>query len=307
MPNQYSTTIKQWLREATDRIAESGVESARLDCLLLLEFILEKPRDWLFAHDDELLTCSQVKKLDACAQRRADRTPLAYITGSKEFYSRTFSVTKDTLIPRPESEAIIELLKEIVIPMKDLDSKLDRTAGIFNKLDSSLRWNDGVQLPTIYDIGTGSGTLAITAKLEIPHATVIGTDISEEALLVAKKNAKYLGADITFKQANLLPTTEHRSPTIILANLPYVPCDMITSPEILKEPSVALFSGEDGLDHYRAFWQHISELNNKPLAVITESLASQHAQIESLAQKAGYKLEKVTDLIQLFTESKTRV
>ncbi len=277
-------TISAWLQENTANLQRCAIESARLDCLLLLEFVLEKPRDWILAHDDDLLTDAQTAKLASYVQQRADRTPLAYIIGSKEFYGRTFLVTKDTLIPRPESEAIMTLLRNLV------DSG-QRTA----------RPTSNVQPPTIYDIGTGSGILAITAKLEIPTATVIATDISTEALSVAKKNAKNLGADVIFKTANLLPTTHYPLPTTILANLPYVPRDMITSPEILKEPDKALFSGDDGLDHYREFWQRISQLNNKPVAVLTESLASQHADLAKLARGTGYCLQETSDLIQLFT------
>jgi len=251
-------TVAFWLQENTAKLQNLAIESARLDCLLLLEFVLEKPRDWLFAHDDELLTDSQSERLDACAKRRADRIPLAYITGSKEFYGRTFSVTENTLIPRPESEAIIEMLRDI---------------------------NIKTTINTVIDVGTGSGILAITAKLEFPDIHVSATDVSPQALTTARKNAKHWQTHI---------------------NLPYVPRKMITSPEILKEPGVALFSGEDGLDHYRAFWQHISDLNNKPLAVITESLASQHRPLESMAKDANYKLEKTTDLIQLFTWSDLR-
>lgn len=281
--NHKRQTIAHWLQENTAKLQNLAIESARLDCLLLLEFVLEKPRDWLFAHDDELLTDSQSERLDACAKRRADRIPLAYITGSKEFYGRTFSVTENTLIPRPESEAIIEMLRDI---------------------------NIKTTINTVIDVGTGSGILAITAKLEFPDIHVSATDVSPQALTTARKNAKHWQTHINFKLEDFkkdgLPKMPKTRPYVILANLPYVPRKMITSPEILKEPGVALFSGEDGLDHYRAFWQHISDLNNKPLAVITESLASQHRPLESMAKDANYKLEKTTDLIQLFTWSDLR-
>lgn len=271
-------TIAYWLKENTDKLQSLSINSARLDCILLLEFVLEKTRDWLLAHDDELLTDTQLKKLNSSAQRRANHIPLAHIIGSKEFYGRTFSVTKNVLIPRPETETIIEILREL---------------------------QNTTTLNTAIDIGTGSGVLAITTKLEFPNLHVSATDISAEAIATARKNAKRWKAHINFMLQDFikdgLPKMPKTRPYIILANLPYVPCKLVTSPEILKEPGIALFSGEDGLDHYRAFWQQVFHLSNKPLAVITESLASQHPQIEYLAKSTGYQPDKVTDLIQLFT------
>lgn len=278
--NRTRLTVDLWLQKNTAKLQKLGIESARLDSLLILEFVLNRPRAWVLAHDDEQLTTIQLEKLDSCIKQRASRTPLAYIIGSKEFYGRSFIVNEDSLIPRPESEQIIEMLGS-------LHSKTD--------------------INTVIDVGTGSGILAITAKLEFPDLHVGALDVSPSALKVARSNAKEYQVQIQFKLRDFakdgLPKMPKTRPYVILANLPYVPIDMVASPEILKEPGLALFSGDDGLNHYRVFWRHINQLNNKPVAIITESLVSQHIALEYMAKDANYKLEKTTDLVQLFTWS----
>jgi release factor glutamine methyltransferase len=269
-------TINQWLKHATEVLTLAGVESARLDNLILLETVLKKQRDWLLAHNDEILDSSQLKKLNTFLTQREQRTPLAYIIGSKEFYGRKFIVTPDVLIPRPESEYIIDILKEILQTTNH-------------------------HLQTILDVGTGSGCLAITAKLEFPEAKVFALDISKPALKIAKLNAQKLGADIKLKKSDLFSSISDIKSTILLANLPYVPSNLITSDEILKEPSGALFSGDDGMDHYHKFWQQIQDLKNKPAHILTESLESQHGTMVDLAKVACYKLQDTKVLIQHFS------
>lgn len=272
-------TIQAWLRESTTKLKAAGVESARLDCLLLLEHTLEKSRDWLLAHDDETLTPEQTANLDKKVSQRQKRTPLAYIIGAKEFYGRSFLVNESVLIPRPESESIIELIKET---------------------------SKATDINTVFDIGTGSGCLAITIKKELPDIHVTGIDISGAALQVAKKNARQLTAQIQWKQLDIeedsLPPMPKTRPYVIVANLPYVPEGLITSPEITQEPGIALFSGADGLDHYRTLWQKISAAKNKPFAIITESLEGQHAALQHMAAAAGYQVSATQGLVQQFTQ-----
>lgn len=265
--------IGEWLIKNVSELETESISSARLDCLLLLEFAHDKPREWVLSHDDTELSNTQLQNLNNLIARRINHEPVAYIIGSKEFYGRDFMVSPDVLIPRPESETMIELL--LSLPTTDH------------------------RPPTIIDIGTGSGCLAITAKLEMPDAKVIATDISEAAIEVARKNAANLKSDIEFLKCDLLPTIDHPLWTV-LANLPYVPEDLITSEEITKEPDLALFSGKDGMDHYRKFWNQVNGLKDKPSYVITESLADQHQSMQNLAQQAGYTLVKTETLAQLF-------
>lgn len=265
-------TIAQWLTDAMQKLGDAGVDSPRRDALVLLEDTIDKDRAWVLSHPEYSLQCPTLETLDSLIERRINREPLAYIRGKAWFYKRFFTVTSDTLIPRPESESFIELIKEI-------------------------------KPASIVDVGTGSGALAITAKLELPDSRVTATDISKEALKIAKQNAKTHDVEIEFLHGSLLEPIYNLKPVtynLLMANLPYVPEDLITSPEIALEPAQALFSGKDGLDHYREFWQQITDLSNKPTYILTESLESQHEDVEKLAVVAGYKLQKTDVLVQLF-------
>lgn len=271
--------IGEWLVETMRELKEAGVDSPRRDALVLLEDVLGKDRAWVTTHPEYEISEQDLVQITKLIQQRVQRVPLAYIRGKVWFYGRFFAVNEHTLIPRPESENFIELLKEIA-------ESGERRAESF----------------TVADVGTGSGVLAITTKLELPSTKVIATDISLEALKVAKKNAHTQNLDIIFLCGFLLDPliTNHYPLSAIVANLPYVPNDMITSPEITQEPAEALFSGTDGLDHYRNFWQQLKSLDTKPLHILTESLESQHHANASLAHTAGYTLEKTSVLIQQF-------
>lgn len=268
-------TIQTWLKQSTERLKAAGIKSAHLDAHLLLEHSLNQSKSWIVAHDDQSLDVSSLENLNTNLTLRINHTPLAYILGSKEFYGRDFLVTQHVLVPRPESEILITLCKNVPHAKK-------------------YDW-------VILDIGTGSGILAITAELEIPESTVYATDISKEALGVAQQNAHALNSSVQFILADLLDLPEIINPDVILANLPYVPDGLITSKEIEAEPKIALFSGDDGLDHYRRFWDQIGNL--KPTYVITECLESQHDSMKHLAQAAHYNLVKTLDLGQLFIRS----
>lgn len=264
-------TIAEWLIPSMIRLRDAGVDSPRRDCLVLLEDTIQKERAWVVAHPEYELGREIIQKLDELIEKRASRKPLAYIRGKAWFYGRFFKVDPGVLIPRPESENFIELLKEL-------------------------------KPPKIIDIGTGSGALAITSKLELPEAEVIATDISSQALAIAQKNAAKYHTGIQFVSGSLLEplSSEQLKDSVVIANLPYVPVALITSPEITQEPPEALFSGEDGLVHYQEFWQQMASQNTKPTSILIESLESQHQAIEKLAQTAGFALQRSDVLIQHF-------
>ena len=262
-------TIEDWLRETTATFTAKKVESARLDALLLLEHVLQTTRATLLAHPEMNLPATTLVKLNSARTQRLEGIPLAYIVNKKEFYGRDYLVNAHVLIPRPETESIIDLAKKLQF-----------------------------EVPRFLDIGTGSGCIAITLALEIPHSKVTATDISVEALEIAKQNAKSLGARITFKHTEMLSGLAHNAFDVICANLPYVPDDLITSPEITKEPTLALFSGKDGLNHYRRLFTALKDFDTQ--YVITESLKLQHQAITELAHTAGYRLTSTELLIQCF-------
>jgi release factor glutamine methyltransferase len=263
-------SVKDFLAEATKQLADAGIETARLDVLVLLEDELGQNRASVLAHDDSQLTTAQTAQLHKKIMQRATHVPLAYIRGRVAFYGRDFIVSEHVLVPRPESEMIIELLKKL--PLSH---------------------------PHIADIGTGSGCLAITAALELPSATVVAYDIDSPALAVAARNAKLLHATVQCRQSDLLQQVDEHY-DVLLANLPYVPELFAINKAAMFEPKLALFSGADGLDLFKRFWQEVVTKAESPQYIITESLPGQHHAVAMLARNAGYILYAAKDLVQAF-------
>lgn len=210
--------INAWLKDAAEQLATVGITSALLDAEIILAHTLKKSRTYLHAHGDDILSLRDNDIANARLDLRLDRTPIAYIIGHKEFYGRMFKVTPAVLIPRPESEDCIELLNT------------------YSTHDAR----------TLLDVGTGSGCLGITAKLEHPHLSVTLADISRHALVVAKQNAVSLHADVLTIQSDLLSNTPERY-SCIIANLPYVDPSWERSPETNFEPKQALFADNNGV------------------------------------------------------------
>lgn len=271
-------TVGQFLKNAAGILRTAGIESARLDCLVLLEDVVGQDRSHLLAHPETILTGAQITALNNYITQRKNHVPLAYIRGKVAFFGRTFRVNNYVLIPRPETEAIIELLLKIPLPPRT----------------------------RIADIGCGSGCIGITAALELSQANVTLYDIDSTTLLVAKQNAETLGAAVHLKRQDLL--TNNNDPfDILLANLPYVPDDHAVNAAAKHEPKRALYSGPDGLDHYRKLWKQIAVQNEKPIYVILEALPSQHARLTELAQNANYMLADNKDFALLFSELSLKV
>lgn len=264
-------TIADWLVKAMVALKESDVPNGRTDALVLLSDLTNKDKSWIHAHPEHELNDLEVRELDYKLKKRTSHLPLAYIRGYAPFYGRNFTVNKKVLIPRPESESFIEILKSL---------EFERAR--------------------IADIGTGSGILGITAALELPDSSIDLYDIDPDALGMAYHNARLYDLDLKYFKSDLLDGLSDDNYDIILANLPYVPDKLITSPEITKEPKIALFAGPDGLDIYRKFWRSLGRLFNKPKYVLTESLESQHLDIQKMASSAGYTLERTDTLVQLF-------
>ncbi|MDB5180076.1 MAG: Protein-(Glutamine-N5) methyltransferase, release factor-specific [Candidatus Saccharibacteria bacterium] len=260
--------INDWLADATRQLVFAGIPSARLDSELILAHTLRKNRSYLHAHPEEPVTDRSVEIANARLSLRIERVPVAYIIGHKEFYGRQFSVTTATLIPRPESEALLELLKQVI----------PRNISLLK--DSPLR---------LIDVGTGSGNLGITAKLLYPELNVTLGDVSRHALRIAEKNAKELQADVTILQSNLLADYPFTA-NIIIANLPYVDIQWERSPETEHEPASALFAANNGKALiYELLVQTKDKLVNGG-SLILEADPLQHADIISEAKKYGLLL-----------------
>ena len=224
-----------------------AVELGRLEKELLLGFVMEKKREWLLSHVDELVDNKQADEFKNLVKRRKSGEPLAYITGIKEFYGKEFEVNKSVLIPRPSTESLIDLALDYIKEPRDEVRKADRGVVCFSEY-----LNKCLNGKKIVDIGTGSGCIAITLALELPDKNFIATDISSEALEVAERNAvKHgVGDRIEFRKGSLLePVNDPGEPFIIVSNPPYIP----GGEELMKdvkgfEPHGALFAGGDGMD-----------------------------------------------------------
>lgn len=268
-------TIAAWLEHAYKLLAEKDIPSARLDAQLLLCFSTTKNLEYLASHSDEHIASSTLKKANCVLQRRLQREPIAYITGVKEFYGRDFTVTPDTLIPRPETETIVELFKKYTLHGR------------------------------VLDVGTGSGCIGLTLKAEIPDIDVTVSDISNKVLDIARKNAKKLGIKpVRFVQSDLLDHwLSHEKPKkfdVIVANLPYVDAAWEVSPETKFEPSNALFSNDHGLEHTKRLLRQSIQLIQPNGYILIETDPRQHNKLRTYTVQLGYKLIKDEGLIQVF-------
>ena len=262
--------ISEWLKIATKSLKTANILSARLDAELILANTLRKNRTYLHAHLDEEIDPRRFDIANARLDLRLDRVPIAYILGYKEFYGRRFTVSPSVLIPRPESEDLISLFLELT------------ASEIAEKV--------------LIDVGTGSGCLGITAKLERSNLSVILSDISKPALNIAEKNANALNADVHIQQQSLL-NGQLKPVDYIFANLPYVDKNWDVSPELQYEPDIALFAEDEGL---KLILQLIAQaprcLTSEGLLFI-EADSQQHNRIIDEAVKNGFVKERVLNYI----------
>ncbi len=258
-------TIAAWLRDATAQLNGVGIESARLDAEILLAHTIKKPRTYVHAHGDELLDLRTQEIADARLGLRRDRTPIAYIIGHKEFYGRQFRVTTATLIPRPETETMIDMVKESINPTRPLIAETQR----------------------LVDVGTGSGCIGITLKLELPELDVTLVDISSHALTVAKQNAEALHANVHTHQGDLL--REYGLPVnIICANLPYVDHTWDVSRETDAEPAIALYANDNGLALIKVLIIQAARLLRPGGQLLLEADPRQHQAIIDYAKQQSF-------------------
>lgn len=263
--------IKEALKAYQTQLEDAGIATARLDCLVLLEDILNTNRTQILANGNRELTEVEFQKFDDLMSKRTQHIPLAYLRQNTEFYGREFYVDERVLEPRPESETMIEMLKNL--PLKHAK---------------------------LADVGSGSGALGITAKLEMPNFDVTLLEIDADALAVSKQNAEQHKIDVRTKQNDLLEGLDEHF-DVLLCNLPYVPNDFHINTAATHEPEVAIFGGPDGLDLYRKLFKQLNVYTSKPKYILTESLPPHHQTLADIAASAGYYLKKSEDFIQLFS------
>jgi release factor glutamine methyltransferase len=270
-----------WIKKSSAKLKATGISSAQLDALILLEDELKIDRAYILAHPEQSLSPAKQKKLNTKLVRRTQHEPLSYIRGKVEFYGRTFVLNQHVLEPRPESETMIELLKQLVV---------SRQSSVVRNL-------------RIVDVGTGSGALGITAALEVGAPKVIILDIDPLCLDVAKLNAKAHGVNPTILQGDLLAPLKNVNCellTVLLANLPYVPDGWHINEAAMREPKLAIFGGPDGLDLYRRLFEQINSYDWKPKFILCESMPPQHEALANIAELHGYQLVTSEDFIQVF-------
>jgi len=255
------TAVSGVLSAAASRLADAGCDTPRLDAELLLASVLDVDRARLVIDAQSSVCAEQQARFGALVARRAEREPVAYILGFKPFRRITLAVDRRVLIPRPETE----LLVEVALSLPDRAS--------------------------VADVGTGSGAVALALKDERPDLTVWGTDVDDGALAVARANRDRLGLEVDFVQADLLEGIDRRFDAV-LANLPYVAEGSPLPPEIEGyEPDLALFGGPDGLDPIRRLLPMVAGV---PLVALEVGLAEAAGWL--LADAGFGSVERLQDL-----------
>jgi release factor glutamine methyltransferase len=249
------------VREGARRLAAAGCETPRLDAELLLAHVLGVDRGRLVVESRVALEMDELARYEALIARRAGREPVAYILGVKEFRRLTLAVDRRVLIPRPETELLVEVALELPAGAR------------------------------VLDIGSGSGAVALAVKDERPDLEVWGTDVDAGAIELARANAGRLGLEVTFVVGDL---TAGLSGDAVLANLPYVADAAVLAPEIRNwEPGRALFAGRDGLAVIRRL---VSGLDGFSLAALEVGLEQADA-VAALLVGAGFaQVERRRDL-----------
>ena len=269
--------ISEAIKQAEQSLTKGNIESARLEAEILLANVLKVDRIYLYVHSDEILTESQSKLYEDFIQRRLSHEPAAYIIGHREFMGLDFIVNKNVLIPRPDTEILVETV-------------IERLKDIYGTIN-------------IVDIGTGSGAIAISLAKFLHNTKVDAVDISETALNIAKLNANNndLADKVKFHQGDLfVPISDNRYNAIV-SNPPYIPSAVIDTlePEVAKyEPKIALDGGNDGLNFYRRLMDESPAFLVDGGFLAVEIGYDQAQAVAELAKKHFNQVEVIKDLSQ---------
>lgn len=269
--------LAEALKEGARRLSRAGLPDPRRDAALLLRRLFELDAAQFFLRSDLHIAPEELRAYWSLIERRASGEPLQYITGHQEFYGLDFIVTRDVLIPRPETELIVEKALELARGLPD---------------------------PLIVDVGTGSGCIAIALAKNLPNARLIATDISEAALELARLNAERHRTRIEFFCGDLMePLGQLRmegSVDFIVSNPPYVPSSepQLLQPEVLNyEPALALFGGQDGLEFHRRLLNEANRYLKPGRYMIVEIGCGQIRAIRTLIDPRDWELiEAANDL-----------
>ena len=256
------------------RLVEVGIDTPRLDARLIVAHVLGISSTQLFSYPEAQLNDVQLEQLENFTQRRLSREPIARILGYREFWSLKFKVDESTLVPRPDSETVVEAV----------------LANIRNR-DKFL---------SILDLGTGSGCLLLALLFELKSASGLGVDLSEEVLKIAIENAEFLGLNnrVRFQRSDWLKNIDGKEKPfdIIISNPPYIPKDEIAhlEPDVSKfDPYLALSGGDDGLHAYREIMPKILEFLAFNGVIAVEIGMGQALDVVKCGEANGLKIDKI--------------
>jgi release factor glutamine methyltransferase len=269
-------TLGEVLAASAGYLEEKGSPTPRLDAELLLAHALGVTRVELYTHHDRPLNEPELAAIRELIRRRARREPVAYITGSKGFRRLELQVDDRVLVPRPETELVV---------------------------DRALVLLAGAEAPRVLDVGTGSGAIALSVASELPGALVTATDVSDGALEVARSNAERLGIDVEFVHGDLLDGVAGRRFAAILSNPPYITQADLPSadPEVREfEPQLATVAGPDGREIYQRLLGPARDLLEPEGVVVVECGEGQAPWIAGEMERLGYRDVAVhTDLADI--------
>lgn len=263
-------TYREAVESGTKSLADAGVPDAALDAWYLLQMVCKIERSYYYVHGEEDITQDAQKEYEIAVQKRAEHIPLQYIIGEQEFMGLRFKVNSNVLIPRQDTETLVEQVLKVVKP--------------------------GMK---VLDLCTGSGCVLISVLKNAPELTGMGSDISKTALLVAKENAKLHEVDAEWVRSDLFDNITETF-DVIMANPPYIPTGEILSlmPEVRDfEPENALDGGADGLDFYRKIAGQVKDYLNPGGYVYMEIGYDQGEAVSELMRNAGFtEVEVIKDL-----------
>ena len=270
-------TIQKSLISAVKKLRTKNIPSAHLDAEVLLSFVLKKPKGYLLANQEKKLTLPQSKKFNQLISKRLKKIPIAYLIHQKEFYGLDFFIDKNVMIPRPETELLVEEVIKY--------SRHQSRPAVERKFIRS------VPRLTIADIGTGSGCIAVTLARYLPDTKIYATDISKKALIVAKKNAKkykvlkrikFLKGDL-LKPLSRLRSLNHHKVDIIVANLPYLTQDELR--KVYHEPQKALDGGKLGIEYIDKLLTQAPKILNSEGKIFLEISPTQAKTVDYIVEQ----------------------
>jgi release factor glutamine methyltransferase len=255
-------SIKDAISDTTSRLGDVS-ESARLDAEMLIARAIDMPRSYLFAHPEDTLDAAALARLESTIERRLAGEPMAYISGSKEFWSLELMVTPATLVPRPETEILVDLA------LREIPRKAD--------------WQ-------VLDLGTGSGAIALAIARDRPLCDITAVDVSPEALAVAEQNARHLSiANVEFLQGSWTDPVQGRRFRIIASNPPYVREGDPYLESLRAEPNDALVPGPNGLEAIEMIARECVTIIDAGGILLMEHGADQRDEVAEILMSYGWE------------------